>query len=366
MLSADAATSYGITPHFVVVDELTHWPARDLWDSLLSSAAKRESCLMLVISNAGYGDSWQWHTREAIRTDPDWYFSRLDGPCASWITPKRLAEQRRLLPEIAYLRLWMNQWTAGQGDALREDDIRGATTLQGPLARSERGWVYVAGLDIGLSKDATALAVLGRHVGYAEEAPAPAAPVYGAEMAALVDLGFIEPNLDSPDTNATTYQYSEPGSGRLRLADLRVWQAQRGGKVSLESVETAIVALNERFGLRSVACDPWQAAYLVERLRKRGIRTESVDQTPNTLKAMATEVLEAFGERTIELYQQDRLMADLRALRAEEKSYGVRLTSPRGPRGHGDTATALALGLLAAKRQGFCVNRINRRLLCWP
>ena len=98
---------YGLTPDFAVVDEVTHWRSRDLWDALLSSAAKRSTCMFVVISNAGFLDDWTWQTRELIRTDPAWYFSRLDGPVASWITPDEsgratsFAAADRLCPAVA-------------------------------------------------------------------------------------------------------------------------------------------------------------------------------------------------------------------------------------------------------------------------
>ena len=121
IISSDAATSYGITPDFIVCDELTHWKNQDLWVSLLSSAAKKSNCILLIIANAGLGQgsSWQWLVREGCRLDPDWIFSRLDGPRASWISPKLLGEQARLLPPAAYRRLWLNEWTSSAGDALR-------------------------------------------------------------------------------------------------------------------------------------------------------------------------------------------------------------------------------------------------------
>src|SRR4029079_7334903 len=110
-----------------ICDELVHWEGDgSLWHSLISSAAKRSNCLLVVITNAGFIDSWQWEVREAARTDEAWTFSRLDGPQASWMTPARLAEQRRMLPAIAYLRLWENQWSSGGGDALTEADIKAA------------------------------------------------------------------------------------------------------------------------------------------------------------------------------------------------------------------------------------------------
>jgi hypothetical protein len=82
---------------------------------------------------------------------------------------------------------------------------------------------------------------------------------------------------------------------------------------------------------------------------------------------MASVLLDGFNQRQIDLYNHPQLLADLRALRVEEKSYGVRLTSPRGPNGHGDAATALAIALLIAKRfGGGGPTRINGPLICWP
>ena len=107
IFTSDVGSSYGILPDLIIADELVHWEGDgSLWHSLISSAAKRSNCLLVVITNAGFVDSWQWAVREAARLDEAWYFSRLDGPRASWLTPARLAEQRRMLPAIAYLRLW--------------------------------------------------------------------------------------------------------------------------------------------------------------------------------------------------------------------------------------------------------------------
>ena len=118
-------SSYGLLVDFIICDELVHWSGDgSLWHSIISTAAKRSNCLLVVISNAGFADSWQWDVRESARTDPAWLFSRLDGPQASWITPARLEEQRRMLPPMAFARLWLNQWSSGGGDALQEADVR--------------------------------------------------------------------------------------------------------------------------------------------------------------------------------------------------------------------------------------------------
>lgn len=125
ILSSDAMTSYGQTPDFIVCDELTHWRGSELWESLFSAAAKRANCLLLAILNSGFRDSWQWPIREAVRSDPDWYFCRLDGPVASWMSEPKLAEQERLLPPKAFRRLWLNVWSDGAGDALSAEMIGG-------------------------------------------------------------------------------------------------------------------------------------------------------------------------------------------------------------------------------------------------
>lgn len=338
ILSSDAPTSYGLLADFIICDEVVHWRNRDLWDSLLSTAAKRARCLVVCITNAGWGETWQFDVREAIRTDADWYFARLEGPVASWISQRHLAEQRRLLPAIAYERLWLNRWSLGSGDAIAESDLTAALRLKGPLRTAKPGWLFVAGLDLGLSRDAAALAVVGCHRGFTTETAVPPPPMTPA-LRAMVENGLLEERLPE-----FTYE-TVPGTGRLRLARLYVWHPPQGGKVELEPIEQTIAATHAALNLHSVGADPWQAQYLIERLQKRGVPIDAVDQTGPNLKSMCSATLEAFAERNIELYPQPQLVQDLRNLRVIEKSYGVRLESPRGPTGHGDAATALAIAL---------------------
>ena len=78
---------------------------------------------------------------------------------------------------------------------------------------------------------------------------------------------------------------------------------------------------------------------------------------------MCSATLEAFSEGNIELYGNPILLSDLRALRVVEKSYGVRLGSPRGPSGHGDAATALSIALHIAKNPPL-TNRAPEGKLC--
>jgi phage terminase large subunit-like protein len=363
IISSDAASSFGLTPDFVVCDEVTHWKKRDLWDSLLSSAAKRANALLLVICNAGYMDSWQWETRELIRQDPRWYFHQLQT-LPRWLSAESLDEQRRLLPPKVYARLWLNRWASGGGDALEEADILASLTQAAPLTKAEPGYVYVAGLDLGLTRDASALVILGKHVGYSERVPRRRRQrVISSKMRALIDVGVFDAPADEPDYEVVFH----PPTGRLRVAAARIWRPE-GKKVELEPIENEIVALNEAFGLSAVGVDPWQAEYMMQRLTKRGITTEPVVFVPQNLQSMAQSTMEAYGNRLIDMHDEPDLLADLRALRIVEKSYGIRLDSPRGNRGHGDTATALAIALHSIKRYSALrrTARVDRSLVLSP
>ena len=90
-----------------------------------------------------------------------------------------------------------------------------------------------------------------------------------------------------------------------------------------------------------------------------------IDPTPTNMRGMASETLEAFSERRLELFEDEQLLKDLRALKVKEMSYGVKLTSPRDKDGHGDSVTALSLALLAARRRGAVAARLNRPLVCF-
>ena len=322
IIASDAATSYGLTPDFVIADEVTHWKKRDLWDSLISSSAKRGNCMFVVITNAGLQDDWQWKIREVVRADKAWYFSRLEGPIASWITEDRLNAQERLLPTTAYRRLWLNEWTSGGGDALTEEDINAAffSNLD-PQRQAVSGFDYVGGLDLGVSRDASAVCILGIHRGRRHH-------------------------------------------GLVRLAYTRIWRPRKGSKVNLQEVEDAIVELNDRFQLKALNFDPWQARHMSQRLSAVGLGVAAkqlgqhhmtsrvpmveVTQTGQNLQKIASIVIEAFNDHRVELYEELNLRRDLTRLRVEERQYGFRLTSPRDEHGHGDTASAFSFAMLAA------------------
>jgi hypothetical protein len=217
----------------------------------------------------------------------------------------RLAEQRRMLPPVAYLRLWENQWSSGGGDALTPQDI--AAAFQDgllPIDGRTDGFLFVAGVDLGLTRDCSAVVVL-----------------------AVPDGGK---------------------AGRIRLADAKLWRPVLDRKLDLLEIERYILELDERFGLETVSFDPWQMESMAQRLeadsghRRRNQRRlnwqkpwmQELPPTAASLRQQATLTIESFQDRRLQLYPCEALRRDLLKLRVEEKSYGIRLVSSRDGEGH--------------------------------
>lgn len=310
--TSDVGSSYGILPDFIIADELCHWQGDGgLWDSLISSAAKRKNCLFVVITNSGFVDSWQWKVREVVRTDGGWHFSRLDGPKASWMTDERLQEQRKMLPPVAYARLWLNQWSTGGGDALTQEDIEFAFSRgTSPMTGYEPGYTFVAGVDLGLKRDCSAIVVLG------------------------------------------VRDHDQHDAGTIRLAYTKLWKPVLGTKINLTEVEDELRSLHQRFKFKTVAYDFWQAEHLSQRLKMHDdLPMFEVSQSGSNLQAMARTMIESFTDKRMELYEEANLKRDLLKLRVEERAFGYRLVSPRDETGHGDTASAFSLALLVGHEQ---------------
>lgn len=369
VISSDVASSWGHTVQLIICEEISVWPKRDLFDSLFSTAAKRSDCAMICVGNAGWQDHWAWTVREQVRQDEAWYFSRLEGPMASWITAEALAAQERILPAGTYRRVWLNEWQPGQlGQALTADLIRTATTLGGPTHVPQPGFQYLAAADLGITRDSTAIAVLGVDVGQwidPEPREEDEVPRWLAAVREAYPGMYPEPEDDREPIHI-------PGTGQIHLARLEVFTPAAGEKVRLMEVEQRLVDLHSTFNLQATGIDPWNAALLLERIREKGLNAFPVDFTAQNLRAMAQAVLDSFREQQIKLFDDPALLADLRALRVKETGFSFRLEAPRastseGTR-HADTATALSIGLLLARRIDIsrAASIVNGPLVCWP
>ena len=257
----------------------------------------------------------------------------MDGPQALWITADRLDEQRRLLPSIAFERLWLNTWTSGGGDALTKAVILAAVDESLKLMQGdEPGFQFVAGLDLGVKHDASAFCVLAVSIGHTERR--------ATGRGTYCEWGEVQPEYEN---------IHHKGDRSVRLAKTWTWRPSADGSVDLDAIEGTILDASKRFKIGAVFYDPWQATHLAQRLRRASVRMQEVTFVGPSLQAMATATLEVFNSLAVRLYPEEQLLSDLRKLRVIEKSYGFRLESPRDATGHGDLATVFLLALLGAR-----------------
>lgn len=129
ILSADAGSAYGLGDDVIICDELTHWPAEDLWVAMTSGAIKRLHNLLVVITNAGYKGTLQHRALLEAKKSTNWRVYDEPGYKASWTSKEKLADMKRLI--IASCgsmhevnRLIDNMWiSARMGSVFSSDDI---------------------------------------------------------------------------------------------------------------------------------------------------------------------------------------------------------------------------------------------------
>jgi phage terminase large subunit-like protein len=303
ILASDPHGTSGGNPDIVVLDEAVQITREEYAAHMLNNASKRHDSITIISTNAGFQGTWQFTLREMARTSPLWSFHQgLDRP--PQITLEEFEEARQFNTATRFARYFLGVWGSGAGDALDPEAIQDAITLQGPMSRPLDGWSFVAGLDLGLTRDHAGLVMLG----------------------------------------------CEQGKNRIALCQLESWKPPKRGQVDLSDIERTIVMLHRRFHFRELWYDPWQCEMLAQNLRRSGIHAEPMHFNGGNLNMMASVLIETFASRQIDLWNDSQLIRDLQRLTITEKSYGYKLESTRDADGHADRATALTIALPAAAR----------------
>lgn len=347
ILTTDSLGSHGSRPDVVLIDELTHQRSAEFAETLMDNADKMPASLVIIATNSGFDPSWQLEWKKTFAGSPRWrVLEYRDTP--PWITRESLREAERRNSRNRFLRLWRGLWVGDTEGALDDGDVENCVTQTGPMTGDEPGWLFAGGLDIGLRKHSTGFVVIGKHVGHVEEVEKPKVQRPGT-INAMIDLGMI----DEP-AEETEEIYHEP-THRLRLAHVKVWKPKPGKRVSLEAVKTHILNVNRRFHLSGIALDPHQGEMLAEQLQREGVPVVLTPQTTTSLQDQATSTVEAFQQRTIDLFDHPDMLADLKRLQVKDTGLRIRLVSPEltkddGPgTGHGDLASALSFAIALEK-----------------
>jgi hypothetical protein len=316
VLAADEASSYGLRGHLYLCDEITLWANRAVWVSVVSAVPKVRGCRLVALGSAGDPAHWSFEVRERARTSRQWRLHEIPGPLP-WVSPEALEEQKALLTDSQYQRLHLNQWTASEDRLVTVENLEAAVTLDGPQ-EPRRGVIYKMGLDLGLTHDATAIAVA-----HAEADPS-----------------------------------TDPPSQRIVLDRLVMFHGRKGEPVRLSDVEQTVLALWRQYNRPRLRADPFQAAGVLQAVRARGVTVEEWSYTAGRYGEMASTLFALLRDQRIDLYPEEDLLEELRNVRLQETIPGqVRIQHDPGR--HDDACVALGMCVVPLIRRSVGGGRIH-------
>ena len=301
IMAADAASAWGLRPHWLVCDELANWAdvanSRAFYTALTTALPKVPSSRLVIMTTAGDPAHFSRKVYESAVAEPDlWRVSDVAGP-APWIPAARIeAERRRLLPSL-FARLFMNVWAAPEDALVHPDDLAACVTLGGPQPYRP-GVEYVTTLDIGITFDRTAVMV-----------------------------AHAEPGGD--------------GGTRVVLDRILVWAGSRAVPVDLEEVASTVYGLCGEYRA-PLLYDPAQGVYLAQRLRERGVRAEQFTFTAASVGLIATALFTCLRSHNLALPDDGGLLDELAHVRLRSNSAGVTRVDHDSGR-HDDRAVALGM-----------------------
>jgi len=292
-IPAEAAGRHGYNASAVIYDEIHAAPNRDLYDVLTTSTGARAQPLFFVITTAGWDRTsicWELHqyaerVRDGIIDDPSFlpvlYSAPLD---ADWTDPEvwksvnpalgdfrsmeefEIAAKRAIeVPgqQNAFRRLYLCQWTESAARWLPMDawDQCGGATQADAYAEC------YAGLDLASTTDITALVLWFPHRdGTVDIVPYFWVPEEGVRERARRD------GVPYDEWARRGLIFTTPGN----ITDY-------------DQIREFIRGLAERYRIREIAYDRWNATQLITQLQEDGANCVPVGQGYASLSAPAKE-----------------------------------------------------------------------------
>lgn len=302
-MASDAPSLHGIGARAKrfrgILDELHAFTSRELVDVLIASSGKAADSQLIITTNPGHDTaSVCAQLREAARTSPKAYFYEPAALEPVWIKAEWRDLMRATLPPSVYDRFVCNVWTPGEGAFLSPADLARCTDEGADyLEAGAPGALYYAGLDVGLRRDATALALVAR---------------------------------ERED---------------VRLAALCVWQGTPTAPVQLEEVEAVVREVARRFRLASLTYDPWQCVGTAQRLvGVAPMREFTFSQA--SLQKLASTLYGLVRQGRLRMPPDPDLQQELLGLQVVPTPTGFKFDHARA--GKSDQAIALAMAAQAA------------------
>lgn len=275
VLSADAPTKHGKNAHGVVFDELHAQPNRDLWDVLTTATASRRQPMVIALTTAGYDRNsicWEQHdyalkVRDGIIPDPsflpivfaaepddDWRdertWAKANPSLGAAVRVEYLRKEAERAAETpaaqnTFRRLHLSQWTE---QSVRWLDMAAWDACAGGEDVDLSGRACWGGLDLASTMDLAAFVL-----------------VFWNEKRLVVRCRFWIPE-DTIRQRA-----------RRDRVPYDVWAAQgfveatQGNVVDYGVIRQRILEDFDRYDIREIAFDRWNATHIVQELQEDGL-----------------------------------------------------------------------------------------------
>ncbi len=163
----------GPTPHLLILNELVHVENWSVNQAHLNNADGVPRGVVIVCTNAGFKGTEAEMLRKVALANPRRWMMLLWQGSSPWLNEEDIEAARQQDPiGMEFKRLFLGKWISASGGAVSDEEIERCFTrkqpdgtrrprMRGPHERARPGWDYVAGLDLGVSKDHAGLAVLG-------------------------------------------------------------------------------------------------------------------------------------------------------------------------------------------------------------
>lgn len=297
VISADAYSKHGKNLHGILFDELHAQPNRELVDVLKTSTGTRLQPLEVYMTTAGYDKTsicYEYHdyakkVRDGIVKDPGFYPVIYGADTADdWTDPKTWAkanpnlgvtvrleylqaecEKAKQIPayENTFRRLHLNQWTEQESRL-----IPMATWEKGSVEVSEEaleGQECYGGLDLASTTDIAAFVLVF---------PA------GKDLKVLARFWIPGEAVKRRSRQAHSGNWAEWASQGFLTAT-------EGDVIDYDFIRADILKASERFNIRKIAFDRWNATQLTTQLAGDGIELEPWGQGYRSMSAPTKELL---------------------------------------------------------------------------
>ena len=316
VLAADGASTWGLRPYFVVVDEIGNWPEhknhRKVWEGLISAWPKVPNSRLVAMTSAGEPSHFSHRIRVTALAADGWRVSEMPGP-VPWLAPEDLEELRSELLPSAYDRLVLNIWADSEDRLTTRDAVIECVQHDGRVAAKD-GVNYVLGLDLGFKNDATVAMICHSE---------------------LIDVrrGHID---DVAEVGFTMQQ-------RVVVDWVKRWQGTRRHPVQITDVEEWVRQAASAYGKRrfKIVVDSYQSLGLVERLNGDRFNAVDVPVTSKIQNDVATILYRLLENRMLDLPDDDALIDELSTVKLLRTNLGLRIDHDSGR--HDDHAFALGL-----------------------